>query len=328
MRQIGDYIILGQIGSGATSTVHIAKHSQTNQKCCVKIISKLNTSSQKEKEHFGSEIQILQTIEHKNLAKFIECIELPEYYCIFMEHVKGESLLNFTNSNNGLSEEQAQRIFSQLVSLISFLHKKEIFHRDIKAENILIEADLTIKLIDFGLSSSNPNLLSTYCGTFRYAAPECINSQPYKGSSADMWSLGVVLFFMISGKLPWMDSNLKRVRDKIMNAKYIMPKEASDLCADLISHLLEKEPSERFTADEVKNHQWLVISFENKEKKSQNMNLQPHKLSNLKNIKWVSSSKEVNKVEVESVRSSFNLKYAEILPNNLIAQRRNKHLIL
>jgi serine/threonine protein kinase len=322
MRQIGKYIILGQIGSGATSTVHIAKHSQTNHKCCVKIISKLNISSQKEKEHFISEIQILQTIEHKNLVKFIKFIELPEYYCIFMEHVEGESLLSFINSNNGLSEEQIQRIFSQLISLIAFLHKNEIFHRDIKPENILIESDLTIRLIDFGLSSSNPNLLSTYCGTFGYASPECINCQQYKGSSADMWSLGVVLFFMISGKIPWMDSNLKRVRDKIMNVKYSIPEEASDLCADLISHLLVKEPSERFTAEEVKKHQWLINSFENKEKKSQNVNLQTQKLSNLKNIKWVSSSKEADKNEVYS---SFNLKYTEILPNNLIVQRKNMH---
>jgi serine/threonine protein kinase len=182
-----------------------------------------------------------------------------------------------------------------------------------------------VKLIDFGLSSSNPNFLSTYCGSFRYAAPECISHQPYKGSSADMWSLGVVLFAMINGKLPWMDSNLARVADKIVNCQYTIPAEVSDLCTDLISHLLVKDPSERFTAEEVKTHQWLLNSFGNKGKNCKKANLQQQKSSNLKNIKWVSSSKEINKNENESIHASFNLKYTEILPNNLIVQRRNMH---
>jgi serine/threonine protein kinase len=127
MKQIGNYIILDPIGSGVTSTVYIAKHCQSNQKCCVKIISKLKIENKKDREHLRSEIRIFQTIEHKNLVKFIEFIELPDYYCIFMEHVEGESLLSFIRSNNGLTEKLAQQIFSQLISIISFLHKKRHF---------------------------------------------------------------------------------------------------------------------------------------------------------------------------------------------------------
>jgi serine/threonine protein kinase len=90
-------------GSGATSIVYIAKHSKTNQKCCVKIISKTNILNKRDREHLRSEIQILRAIEHENHVKFIEFIELPEYYCIFLELVEGESLLSFINSNNGLT---------------------------------------------------------------------------------------------------------------------------------------------------------------------------------------------------------------------------------
>jgi 5'-AMP-activated protein kinase catalytic alpha subunit len=324
MKQIGSYIILKQIGSGATSTVYTAKHSQTNQKCCVKVISKLNIQTRKDKEHLLSEVEILRTIKHENLVKFIEFQELQEYYCIFMELIEGESLLSFINSNNGLTEKQAQHIFSQLISIISFLHQQDVSHRDIKPENIFIQTDLTVKLIDFGLSSLNSNLLSTYCGSFRYAAPECISREPYKGSSADMWSLGVVLFVMICGKLPWMDSHLKRVADKIINADYTIPEGTSDLCKDLISHLIVKNPSERLTAEEVKSHKWLINSFSNKKSKSKRVYLKAQRSASFP-LKWVSSSKEITRDETESIQSSFNLKHADILGNNLIAQRRNAH---
>jgi serine/threonine protein kinase len=132
-----------------------------------------------------------------------------------------------------------------------------------------------------------------------------------------MWSLGVVLFTMITGKLPWIDSNLKRVTDKIINADYVIPKEISDSCADLISHLLTKNPSERLTAEKVKNHPWLTNSINNKEHVSR-------KSSNFP-LKWISSSKEINRNETKSIHCSFNLKHADILPNNLIIQRKSAH---
>jgi serine/threonine protein kinase len=150
------------------------------------------------------------------LKKFIE---LPEHYCIFMEFIEGKTLSNLIKSNDRLTEKHAKHIFSQLISLVSFLHKNEVYHRDVKPSNIIVQSNLSIKLIDFGLSSLNSKLLSTYCGSFQYAAPECIQCQPYKGSSADMWSLGVVLFVMISKRSPWKDSNLKRMTNQIFNVK-------------------------------------------------------------------------------------------------------------
>jgi serine/threonine protein kinase len=209
-----------------------------------------------------------------------------------MEYVEGESLFNFINTNMKLTEKQTKQIFVQLISLISFLHQNEIFHRDIKPENILVQSDLKIKLIDFGLSSSNPGLLSTYCGSFRYAAPECILCQPYKGSSADMWSLGVVLFKMITGKLPWMNSNFKRVTDQIINCKYHIPDETPILCSDLISHLLVKDPSKRFTAEEVKKHEWLICSFDKNQKASRSIrNSSLQKSLMPRKAIWISSPK-------------------------------------
>jgi serine/threonine protein kinase len=318
MKEIGNYIISQKIGSGSSSSVYMAKNIQTHQKCCVKLIPKLNIQNSKDKEHLLTEIRIFQSIRHPNLVHFIEFIETAQYYCFFMELIEGKPLSLFINSNHVLTENQAHQIFVQLISVISFLHQKEIYHRDIKPENILVQSNLKIKLIDFGLSSSNPNLLSTYCGSFRYSAPECILCQPYKGSSADMWSLGVVLFAMITGKLPWMNSNLKRVTEEIINTKYDIPKETPVLCADLISHLLQKDPSQRLTAEEVKQHQWIVNSFEKRKNMTpsrRNSNFE--KLIQPKIVKWISSSTS-NKSDGHSNHYPFNLKFPEIVPNDFV----------
>jgi serine/threonine protein kinase len=312
MKQIGNYLISKQIGFGSTSSVHLAEHSETPVKCCLKIIPKISIQDKKDQEHLLSEIKILQTIEHPNLVKFFEFFESDHYYLIVMEYIEGETLSQLINSNSVLTECQARRIFTQLIELTSFLHQNNIFHRDIKPDNIIVQPDLNIKLIDFGLSSSNPNFLSTFCGSFRYAAPECILCQPYKGSSADMWSLGVILYLMITGNLPWRESNVKRITNKIINAKFQIPKETPFLCADLISHLLLKDPSQRLTVEEVKKHQWLMKSsdqnpliFPSRRKIKENS-------PKIRKLKWLSWP-QTNSLDSQSNHYPFNLKYPEII---------------
>jgi serine/threonine protein kinase len=313
MKKIGDYLLVKQIGFGSTSWVHLAKHFQTHQKCCIKIIPKLNIQTKKEQEHLISEIKILESIQHPNLVKFINFFESHDSYNIVMEFVEGETLLQYINSNLTLTEKQSRQVFAQLISLVSFLHQKEIYHRDIKPENILIQADFRIKLIDFGLSSSNPNMLSTFCGSFQYAAPECILCQPYKGYSADMWSSGVILYVMITGKLPWMKMSIQGVINEIIHAKFHIPKETPPLCADLILHLILKDPSQRLTAEGAKKHQWLITSFNQSQQFCYSRrHLMLGQSSQLRNIKWVSSNQSATS-NAQSNHYSFNLKIPGII---------------
>jgi serine/threonine protein kinase len=238
--------------------------------------SKKIIESEADKRHIQNEIQILQSVRHPKIVKFIEFIDDPEYYCLVMELCQGNSLLDYINESECLNEDQTQNIFGQLIDAIAFLHKNGISYRDIKPENIIIAPDLSVKLIDFGLSSLKSSLLSTFCGSIYYTAPECLAETPYHGSSADMWSLGVVLYAMITGDLPWAHPNPSSVINSILECDYKIPSTVPEKISALISSLLNVDPSLRITAEEVKCHPWIASYFSQKEilsEKSQSVEL-------------------------------------------------------
>lgn len=259
--EIGNYLILDQIGSGSSAIVHLALNFVTNATCCVKLIPKSKIRNQKDEEHLCSEIRILQSIVHPNVIQFYEFYDSQNFFCLFQEYFQGYSLLEYVNMQGPLPEDQTKKIFYQLLSVVDFLHQNKISHRDIKLENILLDQNLKIKLIDFGLSIFANELLSTYCGSLHYTAPECILYQPYSGFFADMWSLGVVLFGMITGQLPWMDHNLKIVASKIVKLDYFIPDDVPVFCANIISRLLVLNPETRMPADECLTQPWFDEDF-------------------------------------------------------------------
>lgn len=245
-------------------------------------------------ENIRSEVQNLKLAGHPKIIRFIDYHETETFYCIFQEYFQGDSLLQYVNMHKPLSEDQAKKIFFQLLSAVNFLHKNDISHRDIKFENVLIDNNLNIKLIDFGLSIFGNQLLTTYCGSLYYAAPECLLYQPYSGFSADMWSLGVVLFGMITGQLPWMDQNLNAVRSKIIESDYSLPNEIPDCCANIISRLLILNPDNRMSADECFIHPWFNLLFVKDMKQFHDFseNLQNDQLIQSQSIKSNSASNQ------------------------------------
>jgi serine/threonine protein kinase len=178
-REVGNYLILVKIGSGSSGVVHLARNVLNNLCCCVKLIPKSNIRNENDEENLCSEIAILQTVVHPNIIQFVDYCETQTFHCIFQVYFQGNLLLDYVKMYGALPENQAKKIFFQLVSAVSFLHKNNISHRDLKFENILIDEDLKIKLIDFGLSAKTDHLLSTYCGTTPYMLPECILDHPY-----------------------------------------------------------------------------------------------------------------------------------------------------
>jgi serine/threonine protein kinase len=268
--KIGQYDILNQIGSGSTSKVFVALKEFEKQKYCIKIIPKIMIENEEDQRHIQNEIQILQSIRHPNIVKFIEFVDHPEYYCFVMELCRGQLLLDYINESGGLTEKQTQHIFAQLIDAIAFLHKNGISHRDIKPENIMIGTNLSVKLIDFGLSSLKSSLLSTFCGSIHYASPECLAETPYCGSSADMWSLGVVLYVMITGLLPWNHPNMFVIAKRILECDYDISSIVPAQCSNLISSLLISDPSLRIVAENVKHHPWMNSYFSQNEISSGN----------------------------------------------------------
>lgn len=132
-----------------------------------------------------------------------------------------------------------------------------IFHRDLKLENILIDSMKNIKIIDFGFSNFAGKLETNYWGTIHYAPPECIQEIPYDGQQADAWSLGVILFTLVSQTYPWKCGSVKSMTSQIVECKYEIPEYVSFECRDLIISLLRKNPSKRMKVNQIKYHKWL-----------------------------------------------------------------------
>lgn len=184
-------------------------------------------------------------------------------YIIVMELIKGITLLDFINQFGKIDEQEASRIFAQIVDAFYYLQDDHInvVHRDVKLENIMLDENSNVRVIDFGFSKSlndQKELLKTQCGSYPYSAPELLKNSPYT-KAVDVWSLGVLLFAMINGSLPFEDTNMKKLANKIL---YTDPKFLDDVsqpCVDLISRMLEKNPDKRANLKEVKEHEWMKI---------------------------------------------------------------------
>ncbi|OHS99920.1 CAMK family protein kinase [Tritrichomonas foetus] len=183
----------------------------------------------------------------------------------------GINLSNYLDSGNNasysskeiLSESEAARIFCQLLSAVRYLHKVlNVIHRDIKLRNILLDENRNVRLIDFGLAkitASDLALTTTLCGSYPFVAPEILRNEKYS-NSVDIWSLGVVLYVMVSGKLPFQSPSQAAIIDKILNENVIFPQHISSNLFDLLHRLFVKNPNERITIDEICEHPWIVSS--------------------------------------------------------------------
>lgn len=182
-----------------------------------------------------------------------------------MEYMENGNLLDFINGTGELPITLARRLFLELALALDYLHQtKHICHRDLKPENIMLDRNYDVKLVDFGLSrrfTSNNPMMITSCGSPCYVSPEIINQQPYS-SSTDIWALGVLLYSMIMGKLPFFDTNLTVLFDNIVNMHVELPKDIPEDLRDLIEKLLEKDPRQRITIQEILLHRWLKFSPE------------------------------------------------------------------
>ena len=257
--EVGDYVLKRQIGSGSFATVWRAQHTVSKRIVAIKVIDNNEISSKMSKDKFIREIALAKLVDHPFIAKLFEIIETPNYTYLVMEYAENGSLLNYVNVNGRLTEMIARRYFSQLVSALEYLHEdKKIAHRDLKAENVLLDKYMNIRLIDFGLSNTftedDPEL-NTACGSPAYAAPEMVVGKPYT-AMADIWSAGVLLYAMVVGELPFDDENVQNLLYKIAFTEPYYPKHLSPQLVDLLRKILSKDPSDRLTLKKIKEHPW------------------------------------------------------------------------
>lgn len=256
------YILGRTLGSGAYAKVKTAHAVKMSKKVAVKIINKKTAPKDMLSKFLPREIETMQAVEHENVIKLHDVIETDELTYLVLELAERGDLLDFINSRKYLSEQTARNLFKDLVSGMSKCHSMEIVHRDLKCENLLLDSQLRLKITDFGFARRHEGkLLETYCGSYAYAAPEVIMGDPYVGEAADIWSMGVILYAMVAGRLPFKDSDVKTLLSQI-SAKLSFPSRLSEELKDLIRKMLTFSPRERLTLAQITNHPWMLKDSE------------------------------------------------------------------
>ncbi|XP_042130372.2 sperm motility kinase 2B-like isoform X1 [Peromyscus maniculatus bairdii] len=247
-----DYKMMTTLGQGQFSEVKLAFHVPTVSCVAVKILrNQKNYASL-----INSEISIMKSLAHPNIIKLFHVVQTRETTYLVMEHASEGDLLHHILKLGALEESKVRRLFTQIVHALKYCHDKFIIHRDIKANNILLDHRGNAKLCDFGLSAKviPGQRLFGFCGTLNYCAPELFGKETYDGRATDIWSLGVLLFFMVTGHLPFKAYSSVRVIQQILTADFRVPSHVSVDIRDLILKLLIINPYRRLTMVEIMRH--------------------------------------------------------------------------
>ena len=264
-RDVGEYRMLRALGQGEFGCVKLALHRPSGVKVAIKVIDKKNVTSQGNKKMITREVNIMRVLRNKYVCQLYEVMDTDTHLFIVLEYCPTGELFDFVVRRGHLNEDEARVFFRHLIEGIAYCHSRGVVHRDIKAENILIGNNNTVKISDFGLSNffTGEDRLSTYCGSPSYVAPELVNRSPYIGPPADLWSCGVLLYVMVCGHLPF--SNFRTLREMyalIRAAKYKVPSHVSPELTDLIQKLLVVDVDQRATAADVAVHPWVTVGQE------------------------------------------------------------------
>lgn len=257
--QLGKYEVVEVIGEGSFSCVILLHNRATREKFACKVVSREMLVRCNVFERFEREARIMPNLKHPSIVEMIEIIYEADLIYVVMEYCSNGELFTLISNGGKIEECTARRMFAQLVEGIQYLHARNIAHRDLKPENILLDDQLNVKIADFGLCHEvePDHLMRTPCGSPFYVPPEVLQELPYDGKKSDIWSLGVVLFAMITGSLPWMEPNQARLVEKICRAEYWIPGHVTKVVKELIRGMLNPDPNERYSIDEVAQSPWI-----------------------------------------------------------------------
>ncbi|XP_035379983.1 MAP/microtubule affinity-regulating kinase 3 isoform X5 [Electrophorus electricus] len=263
---VGNYRLLKTIGKGNFAKVKLARHIPTGREVAIKIIDKTQLNPTSLQKLFR-EVRIMKILNHPNIVKLFEVIETEKTLYLVMEYASGGEVFDYLVAHGRMKEKEARTKFRQIVSAVQYCHQKHIVHRDLKAENLLLDADMNIKIADFGFSNEFTvgSKLDTFCGSPPYAAPELFQGKKYDGPEVDVWSLGVILYTLVSGSLPFDGQNLKELRERVLRGKYRIPFYMSTDCENLLKRFLVLNPVKRGTLEQSMKDRWINAGFEEEE---------------------------------------------------------------
>ncbi|XP_055678940.1 uncharacterized protein LOC129787408 isoform X3 [Lutzomyia longipalpis] len=250
--------IIKKLGQGTYGKVQLGINKETSQEVAIKTIKKCKIETEADLIRIRREVQIMSSVQHPNIIHIYEVFENREKMVLVMEFAAGGELYDYLSERKVLSEEEARRVFRQIATAVYYCHKHKICHRDLKLENILLDENGNAKIADFGLSNvfDEQRLLATFCGSPLYASPEIVKGTPYQGPEVDCWSLGVLLYTLVYGAMPFDGSNFKRLVKQISQGDYYEPKKPSP-ASPLIREMLTVCPQRRATIEQICNHWWV-----------------------------------------------------------------------
>ncbi|XP_049991978.1 sperm motility kinase Z-like [Alexandromys fortis] len=249
------YTILRKLGQGSNAKVMLAQHRLTGVPVAVKVLVR----EMPWRQSAVSEVDILMTISHPNIVSLLQVIETEKNIYLIMEVAEGQQLFRHVCEVGHLQEKEARGLFHQIIGAVGYCHDHGIVHRDLKPDNIIVDSSGRVKIVDFGLGVKvRPGkLLERPGGAFQFGAPEFFLGVPYDGPKADIWTLGVLLFFMVTGTFPFSAPTLSELWKQVVQGRYEVPNQLSEELQGLIRYLLTVNPRQRPTVKEIERHSWL-----------------------------------------------------------------------
>ena len=256
---IGPYVVKSHIKESDLTIISKGTCKYTNEEVCIKSFDKFYLEANiDDLSLITNEINILKILKHKNILTLYQIYESPSYIHIITEILSGGNLFEKITTKKNFSEDEARDLISQIVDALLYMHSLSICHRDIKIENILFDKKLAPKLIDYGYGTfyKKGTKLNEAFGSPSYACPEMHLGKPYDPELADVWSLGVVLYVIVCGYLPFCEEDEEKNKDVIVKGEFECPKEMSEDLKDLLKNMICVDESKRFNFDKVIHHQW------------------------------------------------------------------------
>ena len=246
------------LGKGAFGKVNIALHIASGKLVAIKSFNKKKLISKHSKQKIKVEIEALSKIRSPFTTKIYDTFQTDTHILIVMEYIAAD-LLSFMRKRGKLTEKFCKIIFKQLIKGIKHIHDKNIVHRDIKLDNILLDLSNTVKICDFGVSKfiKEGDVMHEHCGTPAYIAPEIFGDKGYEGFSCDVWSAGVTLYYMLSGYQPFKGNDISEIQKSIVSGEFEKIDDISEEANDLINKMLEINPKKRIKIDEILVHPWI-----------------------------------------------------------------------
>ncbi|XP_075366517.1 SNF-related serine/threonine-protein kinase-like isoform X1 [Mycteria americana] len=256
----GLYDLERTLGKGHFAVVKLARHVFTGQRVAVKVIDKSKLAGEAAGQLL-QEVRCMKLVQHPNVVRLYEVIDTHTKLYLILELGDGGDMFDhIMRHEGGLAEARAKHYFAQIVHAISYCHKLHVVHRDLKPENVVFfQEQGVVKLTDFGFSNrfQPGKMLTTSCGSLAYSAPEILLGDEYDAPAVDIWSLGVILYMLVCGHPPFQEANDSETLTMIMDCRYTVPPHVSAQCADLISRMLQRDPKQRASLEQIEGHAWL-----------------------------------------------------------------------